>query len=125
MRAPLTKRGKYDDLIDWIKLLEQKLSLWLESRKAIGMFVVLAQQDSYSLVAEPVSAIGWEAQKERAKQRTMHWIHIHEACMDLQHEMEGWTRVQPDHLREHIEKVHAALLWFEKNNTEQDLGIKY
>lgn len=125
IRAPEMKRGKYDDLINWLKRLLNKYELWLKERKAHGMFAVLAESDQYVLTAQPTPAIEWEAAKEISKRRTMHWIHIYEACVDIQQEMEGWTRSPDDHLRYNIENIRAAIRWFEQNNVQEDFGIKY
>lgn len=61
-RAPETKRGKYDDLIDWLKRLVNKFEEWSKHRKAPGLFHVLAQCDEYSTRADPDA---FYAQKER------------------------------------------------------------
>ena len=124
IRAPETKRGRYDDLIAWLKRFQNKLELWLENRQAHGLFSCMMGFNEYTPVAMPYET-ALERVRDRATQRELHWIHVTEAWMDISHEMEGWTRVQPDHLRGHIENIRAAIRWFEQNNIQEDFGIKY
>lgn len=125
IRAPETKRGRYDDLIAWLKQLQNKFEVWLEYRKAHGIFDCLLLLEFYERVANPIAATVWEKVHASNKERTLHWIHIVEAREDISHEMEGWTRIQPDQLRDHIENIRAAIRWFEQNNVQEDFGIKY
>lgn len=125
IRAPETKRGRYDDLIAWLKAFQNKLEVWLEYRKAHGIFGCLLMLDFYERDANPIAATSWEKARDRDKERSTHWIHICEAREDISHEMEGWARIQPEQLRDHIENIRAAIRWFEQNNAQEDLGIKY
>lgn len=125
IRAPETQHGRYDDLIAWLKRLQNKYEVWLDYRKAHGAFAVVAERDQHILTANPVAAIEWDAAKEISKQRTMHWIQVYEACADLENEMEAWVRHPDDHLRYNIENIRTAIRWFEQNNTKEDSGIKY
>jgi len=125
IRAPETKRGKYDDLIAWLKRLTNKLEEWSKHRKAPGAVGVMLQFDEHSATANSVSAFLWEAANERDKERSMHWIHVTDAWMDLSHDMEGWNPIQPYQMKDHLENIRAAIRWFEQNNVTEDFGIKY
>lgn len=125
IRSPETSRGKYDDLIAWLKRLTNKLEEWSKHRKAPGAVAVMLQFDEHSVTANTVSAFLWGSASERDKERSMHWIHVTEAWMELSHDMEGWHPIQPDQMKDHLENIRAAIRWFEQNNVTEDFGIKY
>ena len=62
---------------------------------------------------------------KRGSELELHWHAVSRAWLDIVNEMEGWLTIEPDALKHHIENVASAIKWLEKNNPQEDIGIKY
>lgn len=120
------QRGKFDDVIAWLKRFENVITVWSDQRKGRGIFAHLAEYPQHAQFVESfANALNWEKAAVHDKTRTMHWIHVGEAWHAITHEMEGWYRCPPDDWREHVRLVHEARVWFEQNNEPEDSMVKY
>lgn len=120
------QRGKWDDLIAWLKRFEELLNGWRKHRKAVGMFNHLTHYHEHARAVEGIAnAFNWKTAAEKDKDRTMNWILVGEARADLINEMEGSTKYSDEYWLDNTSNVHNARLWFERNNEPEESPVKY
>jgi hypothetical protein len=109
-------RGKYDDVIEWLKNFESKLKEWIQTNSAQGMFYCMM---GYPEIEKSVRTATLEARSGNLRDDMMlaqYWQYITGAWLAVVGEMDGGARQTSEVGRQHYDNVHAALLWFEKNN---------
>lgn len=120
------QRGKWDDLIAWLKRFEELLDQWRKNRAAAGLFHHMTEYQVHARAVETIaSAINWTSAKDKDKARTMQWIPVGEAWMDLIHEMEGSHKYADVEWADHAFNLRLARNWFEHHNEPEESPVKY
>lgn len=121
--APV-QRGRYDDVIGWLKQFEMILSAWQTYGRAVGSFWDLARFAEIAPQAGEITALNWR-DAVRDKDRTMHWIHVTEAWGDVVHVMEEHRAYTHDNWQTHINNVRIARQWYEAHNDPEPSRAQY
>ena len=120
------RSGKYDEVIEWLRWLEQALTQWsadLPVPAAVSRLSELHRHEH--AVVHDANAFNWSKARENDKRQTMKWIPVYEAATALIGAMEGWQRVPILSWQENIENVKACRRHLEQHNPPVDNPIKY
>ncbi len=124
--APPNYGNKHDEVIEWLRWLENAIVQHHEGKPIPGAIMRLNEANRHEhTVTFDANAFNWSDAAREDKKRTMQWIPAYEAYLDFVGVLEGWKQWSTQDYQQAQFAIQGAILALSQHNPPKENPVKY